>query len=123
VDTQVRAAIITVYKKTCQYCLREYEEACLQVDHIDPISRGGSDSLLNLTLACESCNCRKTDLKLKEPGRSLLLTIAENKVNDILVLLHGLPRERCIRGLRPISLGELLEAKKLDEELEERGLT
>lgn len=110
-DDQVRKALITVYKKTCQYCLRTLPENCLQVEHIDPVSKGGSDSLLNLTLACESCNQRKADLWLEEPGRSLLLTIAKGKVNDIIALLNGLPRARCIGSLEKISLGKLRETE------------
>lgn len=34
----------------------------LEVDHIIPKSRGGSNHPLNLALACKTCNARKRDL-------------------------------------------------------------
>lgn len=36
------------------------------VDHVMPLSRGGSNELNNLVLACRSCNCRKGTLTVDE---------------------------------------------------------
>jgi 5-methylcytosine-specific restriction endonuclease McrA len=38
----------------------------LQIDHISPKSRGGSNRVSNLTLACQSCNLAKGNLLLEE---------------------------------------------------------
>jgi len=45
----------------CEYCLAPEEifNQEFEVDHIVPLSRGGSDYLDNLALACRSCNLRK----------------------------------------------------------------
>jgi hypothetical protein len=43
-NDQARKALITIYKRTCQYYLRVFDECGLQADHIDPVSRGGLDS-------------------------------------------------------------------------------
>lgn len=42
----------------CEYCLshQDYVMGRLQLDHIYPIARGGSDNEDNLCLACELCN-------------------------------------------------------------------
>ena len=44
------------------YLCGEALTATLQVDHIIPRPRGGSDHPLNLALACRTCNARKRDL-------------------------------------------------------------
>ena len=42
----------------CEYCLshQEYVLGQLQVDHVQPVARGGADTEDNLCLACELCN-------------------------------------------------------------------
>lgn len=42
----------------CEYCLshQNYIMGRLQIDHIQPIARGGLDTENNLCLACELCN-------------------------------------------------------------------
>ncbi len=43
--------------RTCAYCGKA--DVPLEVEHIHPRSKGGSDRVSNLTLACEPCNRRK----------------------------------------------------------------
>jgi hypothetical protein len=45
----------------CEYCLshQDYVMGRLQIDHIQPIAKGGSDDIENLCLACELCNQHK----------------------------------------------------------------
>ena len=42
----------------CEYCLshQEYVMGRLQIDHIQPVAKGGATSEENLCLACELCN-------------------------------------------------------------------
>jgi hypothetical protein len=42
----------------CEYCLshQNYVLGHLQIDHIRPVSRGGTDEDANLCLSCELCN-------------------------------------------------------------------
>ena len=50
---------------TCQYCGQSAPSVILGVDHIIPVSKGGSDEEENLRTACWSCNMGKGDwLKL-----------------------------------------------------------
>ena len=47
----------------CRYCDRDkytYPRLELHVDHIIPWSRGGSNELDNLVIACRDCNLRKS---------------------------------------------------------------
>ena len=43
----------------CQYCGRRGTTRLLDLDHVQPRSRGGSDSWENLVTACQPCNRRK----------------------------------------------------------------
>lgn len=53
----------------CAYC--GTTEGQIEVDHIIPQSRGGTDRRSNLVLACATCNARKGDRTPQEAGMSL----------------------------------------------------
>jgi predicted ATP-dependent protease len=48
----------------CQYCGKTAKETRLEVDHIIPKSKGGSDELDNLITSCIECNRGKRDKSL-----------------------------------------------------------
>ena len=48
-------------KNVCQYCLNEFNERDLTVDHVHPKSRGGSNDWINLVTSCQTCNAKKAD--------------------------------------------------------------
>jgi 5-methylcytosine-specific restriction endonuclease McrA len=54
---EVREYLLEKWSRTCVYC--GATGLPLQVEHIVPRTRGGSDRVSNLTLACEQCNQRK----------------------------------------------------------------
>jgi 5-methylcytosine-specific restriction endonuclease McrA len=54
---EVREYLLEKWQRRCAYC--GAAGVPLQVEHIVPRSRGGSDRVSNLTLACEPCNQRK----------------------------------------------------------------
>lgn len=43
----------------CQYCGRSSPDVILQVDHINPVKRGGKNDILNLITSCSDCNSGK----------------------------------------------------------------
>lgn len=49
----------------CMYCGRQPPEIVLEVDHIHPISDGGTDDDANLVTACFDCNRGKSDKVIK----------------------------------------------------------
>lgn len=55
---------------TCQYCGRKPPEVVLEIDHIVPRSRGGTDNIENLITACRDCN-RSKNKKLIAPALRL----------------------------------------------------
>lgn len=51
---------------TCQYCGKVAPNVILEVDHIDPVSKGGSNYHLNLITCCFDCNRGKTNTELSD---------------------------------------------------------
>ena len=53
-------------KFTCQYCGRMAPDVVLNCDHINPVSKGGTNEFVNLVTSCDACNSGKSDKKLSE---------------------------------------------------------
>lgn len=50
----------------CQYCGRSAPDVILHVDHIDPVSKGGENDILNLITSCFECNNGKSNRKISD---------------------------------------------------------
>lgn len=51
---------------TCQYCGAKAPDVLLEVDHIKPVSKGGTNDILNLITACRDCNRGKSKKELSD---------------------------------------------------------
>ena len=72
IDGKVKNAVFKRAKYRCQNnrCKISWEEAgYLQIDHIKPVSKGGTDDMSNLQALCEKCNKEKGN-KWKGSGHS-----------------------------------------------------
>jgi 5-methylcytosine-specific restriction endonuclease McrA len=63
---EVREYLLEKWQRRCIYC--HTTGVPLQVEHIVPKARGGSDRVSNLTLACEPCNLAKGTRTAEEFG-------------------------------------------------------
>ncbi|MBE9215416.1 HNH endonuclease [Plectonema cf. radiosum LEGE 06105] len=68
---QVREYLLEKWGRECTYCGKK--DVQLQIEHIHPKSKGGSNRVSNLCLACEKCNQEKgnkpvEDFLKKNPG-------------------------------------------------------
>ncbi|MBK6999768.1 MAG: RRXRR domain-containing protein [Rhodoferax sp.] len=54
---EVREYLLEKWGRVCAYC--GDKNVPLQIEHIHPKSKGGSDRISNLTLACQCCNQKK----------------------------------------------------------------
>ena len=54
---EMREYLLEKWGRKCGYC--DLKDTPLEIDHITARSRGGSDRVSNLTLACHSCNQKK----------------------------------------------------------------
>lgn len=70
---------------TCQYCGRKAPDVILNVDHINPVKRGGKNDILNLITSCFECNSGKkarllTDKSVIEKQQNQLEELNEKRV-------------------------------------------
>ena len=61
ITPQRRQSVFERDNYTCQYCGIRGDDALLEVDHIIPVSRGGSNDFNNLITSCRACNRAKRD--------------------------------------------------------------
>jgi 5-methylcytosine-specific restriction endonuclease McrA len=63
---EVRQYLLEKWGRHCAYC--QVTNVPLQIEHIVPKSRGGSNRVSNLTLACNKCNRQKDNQTAEEFG-------------------------------------------------------
>jgi hypothetical protein len=66
ISKKIRFEVFKRDSFTCQYCGRKAPEIILQVDHIEPVAKGGTNDLLNLITSCVDCNAGKSDRRLSD---------------------------------------------------------
>jgi 5-methylcytosine-specific restriction endonuclease McrA len=69
---ETREYLLEKWDRQCAYC--GAKDVPLQIEHIYPRAKGGTNSITNLTLSCEKCNTKKgtkdiKDFLKKDPSR------------------------------------------------------
>lgn len=72
----------------CAYCGKELEWKDMQVDHVMPLRKGGSDTRDNMFPACRRCNHYKGTLTL-EQFRETLSLIPQKLMRDSYIFKVG----------------------------------
>lgn len=70
----IRNRLIRVHPY-CGYCGRRVGRNTATLDHAIPVSRGGTDDLSNLVLACRPCNEAKADRTPREYALTILRNV------------------------------------------------
>ncbi len=66
ISKKIRFEIFKRDSFTCQYCGKSAPDAVLNIEHINPVAKGGNNDLLNLITACVDCNQGKKDRLLSD---------------------------------------------------------
>ncbi len=61
---EVREYLLEKWERTCAYC--GAKGVPLEIEHIIPKSKGGSNGVSNLTLACHDCNKKKGNMPVEQ---------------------------------------------------------
>ena len=83
---EVREYLLAKWNRTCAYCGATHVP--LQIEHIQPKAKGGSNRVSNLTLACAPCNRKKgvqsieDFLKRKPEALKRILSRAKRPLKD-----------------------------------------
>lgn len=77
---EAREYLLEKFQRTCAYCGKR--EIPLQIEHIVPKSRGGSNRISNLTLSCEKCNTKKGSKTAMEFGHPEVQAQAKAPLRD-----------------------------------------
>ncbi|MBD2198240.1 MULTISPECIES: RNA-guided endonuclease IscB [Calothrix] len=113
---ETREYLLEKWNRQCAYCA--VKDVPLQIEHIHPCSKGGSNSITNLTLSCEKCNIKKgtKDIKdfLKKDPTTLQKILAQAK--------KALADAAAVNATR-YKLLEVLKATGLPVECGSGGLT
>ena len=70
IPSSVRQAVLDRDDYLCRYCGRRSQT--MEVDHIIPVSQGGTSTLENLVTACRKCNRKKAGRTPGEAGMKVL---------------------------------------------------
>ena len=61
---EVREYLLAKWNRKCAYC--SVENVPFEIEHIQPKSKGGSDRVSNLTIACHTCNQSKGNQDIRD---------------------------------------------------------
>jgi len=78
---EVREYLLEKFGRKCVYCGKE-DIKDLEVEHIIPKTRGGSNRISNLTLACQKCNSKKGIKTAEEFGHPAVQEQAKHPLKD-----------------------------------------
>jgi 5-methylcytosine-specific restriction endonuclease McrA len=77
---ELREYLLEKFGHKCAYC--QAENVPLQLEHITPRSRGGTNRVSNLTIACNPCNQKKGNLTAEEFGYPQIQALAKAPLKD-----------------------------------------
>ncbi len=77
---EVKEYLLEKWGRKCAYC--KTENVPLETEHIIPTSRGGTNRVSNLTIACHSCNQKKSNMTAAEFGHPEIQILAKKPLKD-----------------------------------------
>lgn len=77
---EIRQYLLDKWNRKCAYCGKT--NVPFEIEHIIPTSRGGSNKVSNLTIACHDCNQKKGNKTAKEFGFDNIQSKANKSLKD-----------------------------------------
>lgn len=113
---EVREYLLEKWGRKCAYC--GAENVPLEIDHIHPRSKGGSDRASNLTVSCHDCNQAKSNMPVEQ-----FLAKDPERLRRILAQAKAPLRDAAAVNSTRWALFQRLKATGLDVEVASGGRT
>ena len=113
---ETREYLLEKWDRQCAYC--GAKDVPLQVEHIHPRAKGGSNSITNLTLSCKKCNTKKGTKDIKD-----FLKKDSSRLEKILKQAKRPLADAAVVNTTRFALLEALKATGLPVETGSGGLT
>lgn len=110
ISKRLRFEILRRDGSSCRYCGRNAPDVEIQVDHIVPVSLGGTNDLLNLVAACVDCNNGKSarridDSSMQRAQESAMAALATSVATQAEILA----RYKCLTEERGNQIRALID--------------
>lgn len=93
ISKRLRYEILRRDQNTCNYCGGKAPDVTLTVDHVLPVTLGGSDDANNLVAACKDCNAGKTSSSPDAP----LVAQVDERAATYAAALHSVIEKRAAK--------------------------
>lgn len=83
----------SVYAKCngkCAICGKPVKFKKMTIDHITPLSRGGTNDIKNLQLACKRCNSMKSNMTMDDMMGQISEILKYNRKQKLIRVLGGI---------------------------------
>jgi HNH endonuclease. len=115
---EVREYLLEKWGRKCAYCGKE--NVPFEVEHIVPKSRGGTDRVSNLTIACHECNQKKGNMTAEEFGYPNIQKQAKKPLKDAAMInATRWKTYNLLKEMYPVECGTgaLTKKNRIDREL------
>lgn len=97
----------------CQYCGKKAPEVILHVDHVNPVSKGGKNDILNLITSCSDCNLGKGPRELDDSTTLAKQHEQLEELNEKREQLRMMLKWREeLKGIQGTKVDEVIKAKQ-----------
>jgi hypothetical protein len=92
-DAALRSQLFERDGWSCRYCGEHLDAATATLDHVIPVSRGGTNDAENLATSCMMCNSIKSGRTLDEVASLILASVQRRRTRPTSVEQHPDPTE------------------------------
>ena len=112
---EIRSYVFNVFKHKCAYCKGASGDKILEIDHVRPKSKKGSDKLSNLVASCRQCNIAKGSMTLDQWAKRLQASPCELDKKRLSSLKHIKKRSDIKKGFQYSALTQSYKSYLLHE--------
>jgi hypothetical protein len=126
ISKKIRFEIFKRDSFKCQYCGASAPETVLHIDHIKPVSKGGTNTITNLVTACAACNSGKSNTELSDDStvkkQKRQLDELQERKEQLELMMKWEQELLCLETEKINAISAYWESQAKGYSLNERGL-